>query len=252
MWAFWFATGLLLIGGVAPLLFGAGASSRIAGVIIPFGVAAAANAVNALMYHQGRSLAATLYFISGIAVVYGILAMLAVPLRLAVIGTCPPAPAPCAAGYEQALSSGETNGLTIAVAMGIIAILTGFFGLTMIYRRRPKPASKPASGWPAKPPEPVAAPKPAAEPAPAPEAPMAPRSEPEPAPAPSPEPMLELEAPPEMLELPPPAPEAAAEPAPKPAPKPRARRAPKRATLAPDDVGPAPSTGDAPPNPPES
>ena len=42
---------------------------------------------------RGRSLAATLYFVAGLAIVYGILAMVAVPLRLAVVGTCPPAPA---------------------------------------------------------------------------------------------------------------------------------------------------------------
>src|SRR2546425_4755543 len=77
MWAFWIAAGLALTGGLAPLLLGTG--GRVSGVIIPFAVAAAAMAVNALMYRQGKPLAAVLYFIAGLAIVYGLLSALAVP-----------------------------------------------------------------------------------------------------------------------------------------------------------------------------
>src|SRR2546428_6169329 len=52
----------------------------------PYGSAVVAFAVNALKYQQGRPLAVALYFIAGMAIVYGILAMLAVPIRLAVVG----------------------------------------------------------------------------------------------------------------------------------------------------------------------
>src|SRR5216683_3780777 len=165
MWAFWVAAALAAIGAVAPLSFSIGAHSRLQWVIVPFGIAAVVLGINAVMYHQGRSLAAALYFFAGLAIVYGILAMVAVPLRLAVVGTCPPAPARCPLGYEQPLTSAENSGLALASFCGILAIFVGFYGLLMLYRRlgfRPQQRSL----WPAKPPAQAAPP-----------APVAPRSE---------------------------------------------------------------------------
>jgi hypothetical protein len=167
LWAFWIAAVLAAIGAVAPLSFSIGAHSRLQGVIVPFGIAAVALGVNAVMYHQGRSLAATLYFVAGLAIVYGILAMVAVPLRLAVVGTCPPAPAKCPLGFEPPMTSAENSGLALASFCGVLAIFVGFYGLLMLYRRL---GVRPRRGllWPAKPP---AQPAPAAEVAPPPAAP---------------------------------------------------------------------------------
>ncbi len=151
MWAFWIAAALAAIGAVAPLSFSIGAHSRLQWVIVPFGIAAVVLGINAVMYHQGRSLAATLYFVAGLAIVYGILAMVAVPLRLAVVGTCPPAPARCPLGYEQPMTSAENSGLALASFCGVLAIFVGFYGLLMLYRRlgvRPRQSIL----WPAKPP----------------------------------------------------------------------------------------------------
>lgn len=170
MWAFWIAAAIAAIGALAPLSFSIGAHSRLANVIVPFGIAAVALGINAVMYHQGRSLAATLYFVAGLAIVYGILAMLAVPLRLAVVGTCPPEPASCPVGFEPPMTDAENNGLGLASLCGVLAILVGFFGLLMLYRRlgvRPRRALL----WPAKPPAQPAPPAPLAEVAPAPAAP---------------------------------------------------------------------------------
>ena len=167
MWAFWIAAALAAIGAVAPLSFSIGAHSRLQAVIVPFGIAAIALGINAVMYHQGRSLAATLYFIAGLAIVYGILAMVAVPLRLAVIGTCPPEPAKCPLGFEPPMTSAENNGLALASFCGVLAIFVGFYGLLMLYRRL---GVRPRRGflWPVKPP---AQPAPAAEITPPPAAP---------------------------------------------------------------------------------
>src|SRR2546428_12563701 len=90
--AFWVAGGLVAIGAVAPVVVGGGIHSRIAGVFIPFAIAAAALIINGFMYQQGRPLAVTLYFIAGLAIVYGILALLAGPPRPAVGGAGPPPP----------------------------------------------------------------------------------------------------------------------------------------------------------------
>src|SRR5712664_3409072 len=220
MWAFWIAAALAAIGAVAPLSFSIGAHSRLQWVIVPFGIAAVVLGINAVMYHQGRSLAATLYFVAGLAIVYGILAMVAVPLRLAVVGTCPPAPARCPLGYEQPMTSAENSGLALASFCGVLAIFVGFYGLLMLYRRLGvRPLQK--SLWPAKPPAQPAQPAevaPAAvEAAPAPAAPRAARSRTrprakakpqaadEPKELPAPEEPKELPAPAETEELPPPA-----------------------------------------------
>jgi hypothetical protein len=218
LWAFWIACGLTAIGGLAPLVLGGG-SNRI-GVVYSYLLAAVALGACAMLYQQGRPVATALYFIAGLAIVYGILSLIAVPLRLAVVGTCPPEPAQCALGLERPLTDGETTSLGFAVGIGIVSLLTGFFGLIMLYRRLT------ASVLPSTPPmrriAPVAVDAPPAPPAP--EVVASPR------PA-APEPPVDLEelpAPVEALELPAPTEEEAAEPnIPAAAPKPRRRRTPK-------------------------
>jgi hypothetical protein len=143
LWSFWVACGLAVTGAILPLLLTVGGTNRISAAAIPFGVAAMALAAAALLYDRGRPLATALYFIAGLALVYGMLTMIALPLRLAVIGTCDPAPAICSAGFEQPMSSGENSGLAIGVAMGTLAILVGFFGLLMLFRIRPHMAAPP-------------------------------------------------------------------------------------------------------------
>jgi len=215
--AFWIAGGLVAIGAVAPLVVGGGIHSRIAGVFIPFAIAAAALVINGLMYQQGRPLAVTLYFIAGLAIVYGILALLAVPLRLAVVGTCPAAPAHCPLGFEQPLTSGENNGLGVATFCGVLAILTGFYGLLLFYRRLTIGARRQPSAWPAQPPVQSTAAAPASAP-PVEPPPIAPT------PAAISEPALVTPAEPAP---PPPAPDHA------PSPRPVRRASPKRASIPP-------------------
>jgi hypothetical protein len=210
LWSFWIACGLAVTGGILPLLLGAGGTNRISGAAIPFGVAAMALAAAALLYRQGRPLATALYFIAGLALVYGMLTMIAVPLRLAVIGTCDPAPAICPAGFERPITGGEDSGLAIGVAMGTLAILVGFFGLLMLFRIRPQVATPP----------PTRIEKPWAPPATEPAAPAV--MEPEPAAAAVAAPAAESPA--AMSEG---AAAAGTAPPPKPARKPRPKRAPK-------------------------
>jgi len=144
LWSFWIACGLSVTGGIAPLLLAASGPDRIAGVVVPFGVAAVAMGANALMFHQGKPLATGLYFIGSLALVYGMLSMIAVPLRLAVLGTCSSSAAlACPPGSELPLTTGENSALAISIAMGTIAILVGFFGLLMLFRIKPQFATPP-------------------------------------------------------------------------------------------------------------
>ena len=159
VWSFWIAAALVAAGGIAPFITSFGANSRIGAVFYPFGIAAVALVVNALTYHRGRPLAVALYFLAGLALVYGILWMLSLPIRLAVVGTCLPSPAGCLPGAEPAMTDGESNGFAIATLCGVLGIFVGFYGLLMLYRRRAALAKEAPEVWPAQPPS-----KPAAEP----------------------------------------------------------------------------------------
>ena len=268
--AFWIACILAAAGGVAPLFFG-GTSNRMAGTVIPFGIAAGAMALNALLPHQGRTVPTLLYFLAGLAIVYAMLAMIVVPLQLAVLGACPPAPETCQAGQQPGLTAGESDGLAAGITFGLLAIGSGFVGLAMLYRRKPRykftpttPAlrSRPAMGSKAAVSEPKSEPAEAApgavaataaaavhEAPPKPEPPAEPEAVAEEPAAP-----LELAAPEEMLELPAPelepqtptviAPESA--PAPTPARKPRTRHPRQPRPEAPAESSPEPPASDPP------
>ena len=191
VWSFWIAAALVAVGAAAPFITSFGASSRVGTVLIPFGIAAVALALNARLYHRGRPLAVALYFIAGLAIVYGILLMLSVPIRLAVVGTCPPSPAQCPPGAEVAMTDGESNGFAIATFCGVLGVFIGFYGLLMLYRRRAALAKEAPQVWPAQAPA-----KPAAE------TPVEAVAEVKPEPDDEPK---ELPAPLEPKELPPPA-----------------------------------------------
>ena len=138
IWSFWLAAGIALVGGLLPVVFG-GTSSRLAGVILPFAVGAAGFAACALMNTQSRLVVAIVYFLAGLAIVYGLMSMFSLPVRLAALGSCPVAPQPCPTGLPRAMSDAENNGLGSAAACGIAALFVGFFGLVTLYRQTALP-----------------------------------------------------------------------------------------------------------------
>jgi hypothetical protein len=242
VWAFWIACGLAAIAGVSPLLLG-GASNRISAVVVPFALGAVGLGACALLHSRGKVVVSLLYVLAGLAIAYGILNALSTPLRLAVIGTCPPEPAACISGMERPLTGGEATALGVVIGFGVVAMMVGYFGLFTLYRRRsvlaPGPSTPPvrriapvASGSvgtapPAPTPAVVTpeAPATASKAAPA----AAPEPQPEPAAA---EPQAELAAAEPQLELPAPTPEEMSEApvalaTPTPERKPRRRRTPK-------------------------
>lgn len=175
VWSLWAAAGVAAIGGVLPFVFG-GSSSRIDGVIVPFWAGAIALGLCALLHNQGRTVTSTLYFVAGLAIVFGLLSMVSLPVRLAALGSCPAPPAPCSSGLPRPLTDAENNGMGAASALGIFAILLGFYGLVTLFRRpvieaaappvrkippiaQPKPTEREAAPAPPEP-EPEAAPEP--------------------------------------------------------------------------------------------
>jgi hypothetical protein len=109
-------------------------------------VAAIAFAACSLYYHRGRPLTTLLYFVGSLAIVYGILSALAVPLRIAMLGACPAESGPCLPGLERPITTEESSALGVVIGIGIVAVLTGFFGLRTLYhryRRKAIPAPTP-------------------------------------------------------------------------------------------------------------
>jgi hypothetical protein len=215
------------------LLVVGGGPGRLGAPIISFAIAALASGACALLYTRGRQIASLLYFAASLAIVYGILAMLTLPLGLAVIGTCPPAPAACGPGLERPLTSGEMSALGLATALGIAAILAGYFGLAILRRREARPLPLPTPPTRRFPLVPTRRIPPVVAKTHAPIESVTPEVVAPPPPAetesePILEPMLELTAPAETLELPAVGTEDRAEAAPAAPPrKPRRRRAPK-------------------------
>ena len=204
IWSIWAAAGLVVLGGLMPLIFG-GTSSRVAGVIIPFGVAAVAIAACGVFSTQSRTVLSAVYFVAGLAIVFRLLSMFTLPIRLAVLGTCPVAPAPCPTGLPRPLTDGENTGMGAAAALGIAALFLGFYGLATIFRGAVIPQLAPRARK-----IPPMAPAVAAEPAPvavaAEPAPVAVAAEPAPVAAPEalqPEPELPAHEEVELPELPP-------------------------------------------------
>jgi hypothetical protein len=156
IWSFWAAAAFVALGGAIPFLIG-GSSSRIANVFIPFAIAALAFAACALVHEQGRVITSAIYLLAGLAIVYGFLTMFALPLQLAILGTCPIPPQPCPSGLPHPLTVAENTGIGAAAAFGIAALFIGFFGLVVVYRRSvaPAPAKPPVRSIPAVAPRPV-------------------------------------------------------------------------------------------------
>jgi hypothetical protein len=143
IWSFWAAAAFVAVGGVLPFVVG-GSSSRVASVFIPFAVAALAFAGCALVHQQGRAITSGLYLLAGFGIVYGLLTLFALPLQLAVLGTCPAPPQTCAGGLQHPLTVAENTGIGLGAAFGILSLFIGFFGLAVVYRRAANAMAPPA------------------------------------------------------------------------------------------------------------
>lgn len=134
LWSFWIACGLAATGALAPIVLAPDDMSRALGVAIPFAIAAIVLAIMALTYPSGKSMATALYILAWIAIVYGILRMIAVPLQQAVIGACPVSAAVCAPGLSRPFGASETVAIAVGIITGALSLQVGLFGLRAIYR----------------------------------------------------------------------------------------------------------------------
>jgi hypothetical protein len=135
-WTLWAACALAAIGAVVVLAAPGRGENRIAVMAFPFAVGTAALAANALIPNRNPWLGGLLYALAGLGVAYGIAVGVSLPLRLAVEGSCRPAPAPCPLGFDRPMTGGESFGLEAAVACGFVALVLSFVAIELQYRPR--------------------------------------------------------------------------------------------------------------------
>ena len=132
----WAACVVTAIGGVIALVAPAGGTNRLSGVALPFALSAAAQAANALTQRRGGWLSLSLYVAAALAVLYGIILALSVPLRLTIEGHCQPAPAPCPLGFDLPITAGENTAVYAAVICGVLAMVISFVAAELQFRPR--------------------------------------------------------------------------------------------------------------------
>lgn len=142
-WCIWAAFGLAVIGGFVAILAPAGGPNRVLGVALPLAIAALALAASQLTTFRTGWLRALLYAASTLAVLYAMTLALSLPLRLAVEGSCRPAPSPCPLGFELPQTSGENFAVYAAVICGALALVFIFLAVELRYLRRPSHAQPP-------------------------------------------------------------------------------------------------------------
>ncbi len=145
----WVACVLTAAGGVIALVAPAGGTNRLSGVALPFAVGAAAQAANALTQRRSGWFSGLLYAAAGLAILYGVILALSLPLRLTVEGVCEPAPAPCPLGFDLPITPGESLGVYAAVICGALSLL--FDSVAAELRFRPRRPRRPDPGDPEKP-----------------------------------------------------------------------------------------------------
>jgi hypothetical protein len=114
----------------------AGGANRISGVALPFAVSAVAQVAKVLTRRRSGWLSGLLYAVAVLAILYGVILAVSVPLRLAIEGPCQPAPAPCPLGFDLPIRAGENVAVYAAVVSGALSMLITFLALELQFRPR--------------------------------------------------------------------------------------------------------------------
>ncbi|MFI4971799.1 MAG: hypothetical protein ACHP7H_03895 [Hyphomicrobiales bacterium] len=134
----WAAAAFAAAGAVVAIASPTGGANRVSGVALPLAVGAAVLAANALIsLRVGRLGGGLLYAAASLAILYGMILAMSVPVRLAVEGICPPTSA-CPLGFERPASSAEIFAVYAATACGAFALALAFVAVEARYLRTPR------------------------------------------------------------------------------------------------------------------
>lgn len=133
----WAACALAALAALVVIVAPIGGTNRVLGVAVPMAVASAAAAANALTQRRVPLLVTGILFaVSALALVYGLILTLSLPLRLAVEGICPASATSCPLGFERPATAGENFAVYAATTLGVLAFLVLFVGVEARFFRR--------------------------------------------------------------------------------------------------------------------
>ncbi|HYM97023.1 MAG TPA: hypothetical protein VET26_06975 [Candidatus Sulfotelmatobacter sp.] len=138
-WSTWAGAALAAVAAAAAILIPAGGQNRVVGVAAPMAVGAAALVANVLTMRSIAWIGALLYAAASLALLYGMILAVSVPVRLSVSGTCPQSTVSCPLGFERPLTSAENAAIYVAVTLGVIALVLTFIAVETRYLRKPRP-----------------------------------------------------------------------------------------------------------------
>jgi hypothetical protein len=127
---------LTAAGGVIVLAAPAGGANRVSGVALPFAVGAVAQLANVLTRRRSGWWSGLLYAVAVLAILYGVILAVSLPLRLTIEGPCQPAPAPCPLGFDLPIRAGETIAVYAAVVCGLLSMVVDFVAVELQFRPR--------------------------------------------------------------------------------------------------------------------
>jgi hypothetical protein len=134
----WAAFALAVACTVLAIAIPSGGTNRVQGAALPFAIGAAALAASAVTW-QRRTLGGLLYAAAALAILYGILLALSVPLRLAVEGTCSVTAVSCPLGFEYPATSAENFAVSTVTICGAVAVVLLFVAFELRFLRKPRP-----------------------------------------------------------------------------------------------------------------
>ncbi|HUY73358.1 MAG TPA: hypothetical protein VMW11_02485 [Candidatus Dormibacteraeota bacterium] len=138
-WCTWAACALAVGAAAVAVVVPGGMSSRVHGVVLPLGVAAAALAASAITSGRSAWLGAFLDAAATLAVLYEMILAASLPVRLAIEGTCPPSTASCPLGFERPATEVEMFAVYSAVIAGAVSLLLIFAAVEARYLRARRP-----------------------------------------------------------------------------------------------------------------
>lgn len=138
-WGTWAASAFAAVCSVIAIAAPAGGTNRVLGVAVPFAIGAVALAASALASRRVGWLSGALLAVATLAILYGGLLAVSLPLRLAVEGTCPKAAPSCPLGFDRPITAGENFAVYASAIGGVTALVLAFVVVEARYLRKPRP-----------------------------------------------------------------------------------------------------------------
>jgi hypothetical protein len=137
VWSLWIAALVAAVAAVISVAVGLTGGSQLAPVAQPLAIAVAVLIASALLHARAPVLlAGLLYAGASLALLYGIVLAMSIPVRVMIEDVCQPAPAPCPLGFQRPVTSAEASAVYSVIICAATALAATFVAVEASYRRR--------------------------------------------------------------------------------------------------------------------